>query len=79
MAEKLHKLIKKRDGLLRKIRDQLYNEKLEQKYKKHRNLAAERIKIVKREFYQAKFETTSSDLTKMGICQHRFKQKKMSI
>ena len=64
MTKKLHKLIKKRDGLLRKIHDQPYNEKLEQKYKKHRNLATESIKIAKREFYQAKFETTSSDPNK---------------
>ena len=64
MTKKLYKLIKKRDGLLRKIHDQPYNEKLEQKYKKHRNLAAESIKIAKREFYQAKFETVSSDPNK---------------
>ena len=64
MKKNLHKLIKKRDGLLRKNHDQPYNKKLEQKYKKHRNLAAKSIKIAKREFYQAKFETASSDPNK---------------
>ena len=47
MTKKLHNLIKKRDGLLKKIHDQPYNKKLEQKYKKHRNLAAESIKNAK--------------------------------
>ena len=61
MTKKLQNLIKKRDGLLKTIHDQPYNKKLEQKYKKHRNLAAESIKNAKRDFYQEKFETTSSD------------------
>ena len=55
MTKKLLKLIKKRDRLFRKIHDQPYNEKLEQKHQKHRNLAAESIKIAKREFGNNKF------------------------
>ena len=64
MTKKLQNLIKKRDGLLKTIYDQPYNKKLEQKYKKHRNLAAESIKNAKQDFYQEKFETTSSDPNK---------------
>ena len=63
MTKNLHNSIKKRDGL-KKIRDQPYNKKLEQMYKKHRNLAAESITIAKRAFYQEIFYTTHSDSNK---------------
>ena len=59
-------------GFLEKFVTNFITKKLEQKYKKHRNLAAERIKIAKREFYQAKFETTSSDPNKNGNLSTQF-------
>ena len=72
MTKKLHNLIKKRDRLLKKIHDQPYNKKLEQKYKKHRNLAAGSIKIATRDFYQQKLETTILILTKSGNLSTQF-------
>ena len=58
--------------LLKKIHDQPYNKKLEQKYKKHRNLAAGSIKIATRDFYQQKLETTILILTKSGNLSTQF-------
>ena len=64
MTQELHNLILKRENLLRKIRDQPYNQILNQKYLNLKNLTANSIKIAKQRFFQDKFETAKSDPNK---------------